>query len=111
MHAATVRSPTAPFGLPDAKRIVDDAVKSYGQVDILVNNGAAFVVKGLEASVDEWQRSLGTNVIGTALVRRFASEQMKKNGCGAIVNVTSQSAFFAQHSLLPIVPQRVRSFT
>jgi dihydroanticapsin dehydrogenase len=85
---------------PDAKKITDEAVRAYGRVDVLVNNAAAFVLKGLEATVDDWQSSLGTNVIGTALVSRFASEQMRKNGGGSIVNISSQSAFFAQPSFL-----------
>jgi len=85
---------------PDAKRITDEAVRTCGRVDILVNNAAAFVLKGLEATVEDWQRSLGTNVIGTSLVSRYASEQMKKNGGGAIVNISSQSAFFAQPSFI-----------
>jgi dihydroanticapsin dehydrogenase len=57
-------------------------------------------LKGLEATLDEWHRSVDTNVIGTSLVSRFASEQMKKNGGGAIVNISSQSAFFAQPSFI-----------
>jgi NAD(P)-dependent dehydrogenase (short-subunit alcohol dehydrogenase family) len=84
----------------DAERITKDAVRVYGRVDILVNNAAAFVLKGLEATPGDWQRSLGTNVVGTALVSRFASDQMKKNGGGSIVNIASQSAFFAQPSFL-----------
>jgi hypothetical protein len=65
-------------------------------------NAAAFVVKGLEAPVDEWQRSL---------INRFASEQMKKNGGGAIVNVGSQSAFSPSQLLLLTVSPRLRSST
>ena len=84
----------------DAKRIADEAVNAYGRVDILVNNAANFTQKGLEATVEDWQLSLGTNVIGTALVTRFASEQMKKNGGGSIVNISSQSAFFAQPNFI-----------
>ena len=66
----------------EASKITGEAVRAYGRVDILVNNAAAFVLKGLEATIDDWQCSLATNVIGTALVSRFASEQMKKNGGG-----------------------------
>jgi dihydroanticapsin dehydrogenase len=84
----------------DAKKITDEAARIYGRVDILVNNAAQFVLKGLEATVDDWQRSLGTNVIGTALVTRFASEQMKKSGGGAIVNISSQSGIFAQPAFI-----------
>jgi len=85
---------------PDAKRIIDESVQAYGRVDILVNNAAAFVLKGLEATMEDWQRSLATNVIGTALVSRFASDQMRENGGGSIVNVSSQSAFYAEPTFL-----------
>jgi NAD(P)-dependent dehydrogenase (short-subunit alcohol dehydrogenase family) len=84
----------------DCRRVVGETVKAFGRVDILVNDAAAFVLKGLDATVDDWHRSLGTNVIGTALISRFASEHMKKNGGGAIVNISSQSAFFAQREFL-----------
>ncbi len=84
----------------DSERVVKETVKAYAHVDILVNDAAAFVLKGLNATVDDWQYSLGTNVIGTALLSRFASQQMKKNGGGSIVNISSQSAFFAQREFL-----------
>jgi len=80
----------------DAQKLTDEAVRFFGRVDILVNNAAAFVLKGLEATVEDWQRSLGVNVIGTALVSRFASEAMKKTGGGSIVNLGSMSSFIAQ---------------
>jgi NAD(P)-dependent dehydrogenase (short-subunit alcohol dehydrogenase family) len=79
----------------DAKRISDQAVKTYGGIDILVNNAATFVLKGFEASVEEWQRSLGVNVIGTAIVTKYAVEHMKKKG-GSIVILGSISSFLAQ---------------
>lgn len=78
-----------------ARNITQAALKAYGQVDILVNNAAAFVLKGFDASVEDWQRSLGVNVIGTAMVTRYAVEAMKRQG-GAIVNLSSMSAWVAQ---------------
>lgn len=80
----------------DARKITDAALKAFGQVDILVNNAATFVLKGFEAGVEDWQRSLGVNVVGTALVTRYAVEAMKKQGGGAIVNLSSISAWIAQ---------------
>lgn len=79
----------------DAKRISDEAVKAFGRIDILVNNAATFVLKGFEASFEEWQHSVGVNVIGTAMVTKYAVEHMKKSG-GAIVILGSISSFLAQ---------------
>jgi NAD(P)-dependent dehydrogenase (short-subunit alcohol dehydrogenase family) len=84
----------------DASEIVEAALQAFHRVDILVNNAAAFVMKGLDATVKDWQRSLDTNVIGTALVSRYAAAQMKKFGGGAIVNISSQSAFYAQPNFI-----------
>ena len=62
----------------DAKAIAEAAVKAFHRVDILVNDAASFVMKGLEATPQDWQRNLNTNVIGTSLVSRYAVEQMKR---------------------------------
>ena len=84
----------------DCRRVCDEAVKAFGQLNILVNNGAAFVLKGLEASVAEWQKSLSVNVVGTALMSRYASEHIKRAGGGAIVNLGSISSFVGQPSFI-----------
>jgi dihydroanticapsin dehydrogenase len=71
-----------------------------GRLDILVNDAAVFVLKGLEATVEDWQRSLGVNVVGTALCTRYAAELMRKSGGGSIVNLGSISSFVAQPHFL-----------
>jgi NAD(P)-dependent dehydrogenase (short-subunit alcohol dehydrogenase family) len=80
----------------DAARLTVETVGNFGGVDILVNNAAVFVLKGIEASVEDWRRSLDVNVIGPSLVSKFAVEEMKKRGSGAIVNLGSMSSFIAQ---------------
>lgn len=82
------------------KRSCDEAVGVFGRLDILVNNGAVFILKGLEASVNDWQRMLSVNIMGTALMSKFASEYMKRFGGGAIVNLGSISSFVAQPSFV-----------
>jgi NAD(P)-dependent dehydrogenase (short-subunit alcohol dehydrogenase family) len=80
----------------DAARLTGETVRIFGGVDILVNNAAVFVLKGIEATIDDWRRSLDVNVIGPSLVSKFAVAEMKKRGSGAIVNLGSMSSFIAQ---------------
>jgi NAD(P)-dependent dehydrogenase (short-subunit alcohol dehydrogenase family) len=79
-----------------AKKITDEAMKAFGRVDILVNSAAIFVLKGFDASMDDWQKSLGVNVIGTSMVSKYAARAIRKSGGGAIINLSSVSAFVAQ---------------
>lgn len=79
---------------------MERAEKELSGIDILVNNAAVFVLEGLEASVEAWHRSLGVNVVGTSLCTRYAAEAMKRRGAGAIVNLSSISAFIAQPHFL-----------
>ncbi len=80
----------------DAREISAETVKTYGRIDILVNNAATFVLKGFEATVEEWCRSTATNLVGTALVTKYTIEHLKQSERGAIVNLGSISSFVAQ---------------
>jgi NAD(P)-dependent dehydrogenase (short-subunit alcohol dehydrogenase family) len=80
-----------------ARKISDAAAGSFGGIDILVNNAADFTQKSIEqAEVSDWQKVLGVNVIGTALVSKYAIPHMKVRGGGAIVNIASMSGVIAQ---------------
>jgi NAD(P)-dependent dehydrogenase (short-subunit alcohol dehydrogenase family) len=81
----------------DARRISDVAVERFGGIDILVNNAADFTTLSVEdASVAQWQKVLGVNVIGTALVSKYTIPHMKRRGQGSIVNLASMSGIIAQ---------------
>jgi len=80
-----------------AKSITDVAVERFGGVDIVVNNAADFTTKSVEdATLEDWQRVLGVNVIGTAMVSKYAVPEIKKRGGGSIVNIASMSGVIAQ---------------
>lgn len=84
----------------DVRGAIAFAESELGGIDILVNNAAVFVLKGLDATTEEWRRSLDVNVVGTSLCTRYAAESMKKRGGGAIVNLSSISGFIAQPEFL-----------
>jgi NAD(P)-dependent dehydrogenase (short-subunit alcohol dehydrogenase family) len=79
-----------------ARKIAETAIQTFGGIDILVNNAADFTQKSVEAAeVADWQKALGVNVIGTALVSKHCIPHMKAKG-GAIVNIASMSGVIAQ---------------
>ncbi|MDG0808434.1 SDR family NAD(P)-dependent oxidoreductase [Cohnella rhizosphaerae] len=68
------------------------------RLDILVNNAARFILKGIEATSQDWKAILDVNVIGTSLVTQHGLPLLKKAGGGAIVNLSSVSGFVGQSS-------------
>jgi NAD(P)-dependent dehydrogenase (short-subunit alcohol dehydrogenase family) len=80
-----------------ARAIANGAVAAFRGADILVNNAADFTQKSVEmADPADWQKVLGVNVIGTALVSKHAIPLMKARGGGSIVNIASMSGLIAQ---------------
>ena len=78
------------------RNLVEQTLTEFSSIDILINNAAAFVLRGIDASIDEWKQVLGVNVVGTALVTKHVVPEMKRAGGGAIVNLGSISSFIAQ---------------
>jgi NAD(P)-dependent dehydrogenase (short-subunit alcohol dehydrogenase family) len=76
--------------------MVAEAVTTFGKIDILVNNAAVFVLRGIDATPEEWRQILDVNVMGPALVAKHVVPEMRKAGGGAIVNLGSISSFIAQ---------------
>ena len=78
------------------RRMVDKAMNAFGRIDILVNNAGVFVLKGIDATTEEWRYVLDVNVMGPALMAKHVVPEMRKSGGGAIVNLGSISSFIAQ---------------
>jgi NAD(P)-dependent dehydrogenase (short-subunit alcohol dehydrogenase family) len=77
------------------------ATAEFGDLNILVNNAAAFVFGTYDVPQSDWDRVLSVNVKGAALCTKYAVDGMIRNGGGAIVNVNSISGFVAQEKSLP----------
>lgn len=82
------------------QNMATEAEKAFGKIDILVNNAAVFVLKGIDATVEEWREILDVNVVGPALCARYCVPAMRRAGGGAIVNLASISSVIAQPQMV-----------
>ncbi|MCX7601578.1 MAG: SDR family oxidoreductase [Meiothermus sp.] len=70
--------------------VVEETVRRYGRLDVLVNAAGIIVRASGEHTTDEqWNRIMGVNVSGTFFMCRAAIRAMKPQGSGAIVNFGS----------------------
>lgn len=78
----------------DVDRVVDFTLAKYGRVDGLVNN-AAIHPHGtiLETTADTWDQVIDVNLKGMFLMVKAVLPHMIEAGGGAVVNVSSGSAF------------------
>lgn len=78
-------------------RLVDEAAKRHGRVDVLVNNvgGVKSRLNGfLEVTDEDFERSFQLNFFTALRATRAAVAQMLEQGGGTIVNVASVNSFF-----------------
>lgn len=80
--------------------MASQADQAFGRIDILVNNAAVFVLKGIDATVAEWNEILNVNVIGPALCAKHCVPIMRRGGGGSIVNLASISSVIAQPQMV-----------
>lgn len=75
---------------------VAEAAAHFGRVDYLVNNAFSFTAKSHDATVEDWERSFSVGPIAYSRLAAAAAPHMKAQGGGAVVNLSSISAFIAQ---------------
>ena len=78
------------------KSVVEKTLAKWEKMNYLVNNAFSFTAKGLDATCDDWERVFQVGPIAYAVMAQCVVEPMKKQGGGAIVNMSSISAFVAQ---------------
>lgn len=101
----------------DTVEMARKTVDKFGRIDILVNNAAVFATLRLkpfyEISEKEWDWLMAVNVKGLFLCSKAVFPQMKKQGKGKIINISSGTAFKGTPNFLHYVTSKgaVISFT
>lgn len=82
------------------QKIVNDTIKKYGKLDILINNAATQTEqKSLEdISTEQLYETFETNIFSMFLVTKYALQHLKKGSC--IINTTSVTAYRGSGSLI-----------
>jgi NAD(P)-dependent dehydrogenase (short-subunit alcohol dehydrogenase family) len=79
------------------KAMARAAMEKFGRIDILMNNAGVFAGLGKKSFMDistaEWDLVLGVNLRGMFNCAKAVYPQMKKQGKGKIINVSSSTFF------------------
>lgn len=76
------------------KNMIGEVVKEFGKIDILVNNaGIVFDIPFKEKTVEQWQQTLGTNLIGVFLMCKYCVPYINEGG--RIINISSTNGIDA----------------
>lgn len=76
------------------KNIINKSVDSFGKIDILVNNAGIVFDENYESkTIEHWNNTLNTNLIGQFLTIKYANPHMPKGS--KIINISSTNALNA----------------
>lgn len=90
-QAAAVRHDVTDYA--DAKRLVDDAVRTFGAVDVVVNTVGEFLWKPVaDMEPDEWKKTIASNLDSVYNLARLTLPHMRTRHFGRIVCLASVGA-------------------
>jgi len=79
------------------REVVDDAVRAFGRVDVLVNNAAINPAARtiLEDTLEDWRRTIAINLEAVYMGSKLVAPHMAKRKSGRIIHIASIQGFAA----------------
>ncbi|MDM7941238.1 MAG: glucose 1-dehydrogenase [Hydrogenophaga sp.] len=94
----------------DVAGMVEQAVKAFDRLDVLVNNAGLFTTLTLkpfeQISDAEWMRVMEVNTLGPFVCAKAVVPAMRKNGFGRIVNIASTTPIKGTPNMLHYVASK-----
>jgi len=86
---------------PTAKRVVDETMKEFRKVDVLVNNAGGYI-EGDEwdGTQDIWTKSLQQNLVSMMSVSKYVIEVFHSQKSGVMVNISSIHGLSGQYDAI-----------
>jgi NAD(P)-dependent dehydrogenase (short-subunit alcohol dehydrogenase family) len=82
------------------KAMVETAVKTYGTVNVLVNNAGTFALNKVhETTNEQWDLVMNTDLRGYFWCSKYVIPHMKKSGGGSIIMTSSVDGLVAEPDL------------
>lgn len=78
----------------EVQAMVATTLEHFGRLDILVNNAAISFPSALDISTKRYELMMKVNLHAPLIATREAAAAMLKQGCGAVLNVSSIAALF-----------------
>lgn len=90
----------------DIENMVNAVIAKFPRIDILVNNsGATWDAPTLEFPIEKWDQLFNINVRGVWILSQKIANQMKKQGGGNIINISSVMGFRgSEETVHPSIP-------
>ncbi|MDY0404302.1 SDR family oxidoreductase [Virgibacillus sp. 179-BFC.A HS] len=86
--------PTDVANRADVEKLVQQAIQSFGNVDVLVNCAGQMLTGAVRAGeVEEWEQMIDVNVKGVLYGIHAVLPAMLEKACGHIINIASVSGF------------------
>jgi NAD(P)-dependent dehydrogenase (short-subunit alcohol dehydrogenase family) len=96
----TLRVPSDVSDRTSLQNVLDEAIKAFGKVDIMVNSaGRTKRTPTLDVSEEEWDAIIDTNLTGTLRAAQVFGRHMLEREYGSIINIASLSSFVALYEV------------